>query len=146
MVLEHVCKLSSDVEKMTFESQKEKEEMNNLMMMPHNVQLYLQQCKKRFEKIENNMSHLTGNLDVLQHDQCFNSVKIDELTKNQHVLQQQHNSAAVKIDQLSNNQDVLQQELSSTIDEVEQLQTSQKAAQQSVTEGKTSSCSNILLI
>jgi hypothetical protein len=60
MVLEHVCKLSSDVEKMTFESQKEKEEMNNLMMMPHNVQLYLQQCEKQFEKIENNMSHLTG--------------------------------------------------------------------------------------
>ena len=98
MVLEHVCKLSSDVEKMTFESQKEKEEMNNLMMMPHNVQLYLQQCEKQFEKIENNMSHLTGNPDVLQHDQCFNSVKIDELTKNQHVLQQQHNSAVLCCD------------------------------------------------
>ncbi|CAB3986212.1 Hypothetical predicted protein [Paramuricea clavata] len=109
-------------------------------MMPHNVQLYLQQCEKRFEKIENNMSYLTGNLDVLQHDQCFNSVKIDELTKNQHVLQQQHNSAAVKIDP------TIKQPRCSTIDEVEQLQTSQKAAQQSVTEGETSSYCNILLI
>ena len=72
VVQKHVNKLSSEVEKIAFESQ---EEMNNLKVMLHNVKIELQECEKRFVRIENNMS--------------ITADKIAQLTTNQEVLQQE---------------------------------------------------------
>jgi uncharacterized pyridoxamine 5'-phosphate oxidase family protein len=134
MVEEHVNKLSIEVEKMAFKSQ---EEMSNLKSMLDNVKLeLLQECEKRFVRIETNMSHL----------ESITADKMAQVTNNQKDLQREQISTAVKIGQLTTNQEVLQQELSSRVEKVEQLQTSQMSAQQSVTEGQVSSYGNILLI
>ena len=129
MVEEHVNKLSIEVEKMAFKSQ---EEMGNLKMMVDNVKLeLLQECDKRFVRIEN----INITID-----------EMTQLTNNQKDLQQEQISTAVKIGKLTTNQDVLQQKLSSTVEKVEQLQTSRTPAKHNVTEGQVSSYGNILLI
>ena len=58
MVKEHVCKLSNEVEKMTFENQ---EEMNYLKIMLDNIQLNLQEFdnfKRSQEAVEQRVTEL----------------------------------------------------------------------------------------
>ena len=67
VVQQHVCQLSSDLEKMKFENQKE---MNDLKKVLENFQLVLKELEKRVAKIEE--KH-----DFLQQEQNSASSKVD---------------------------------------------------------------------
>ena len=67
VVQQHVCQLSSDLEKMNFETE---EEMNDLKEELKKFQLVLQELEKRVVKIEE--KH-----DILQQEQNSTSSKVD---------------------------------------------------------------------
>ena len=52
MIQQHVCKLSSDVEKMTFENQEFEERINNLQEIQENIQLFLQEIQTLMKTME----------------------------------------------------------------------------------------------
>ena len=120
---EHVTKLSSDVNKMAFESQGE---MQNLKEMLENTREYLQNCKKRFENIEHAQN-------IMQQELSSTAANVDILKTEQEILQEELSTTSDKVEQLKTNQEALQQRQSSSSARIDILQARHEAVQKRVT-------------
>ncbi|XP_028414763.1 LOW QUALITY PROTEIN: uncharacterized protein LOC114537853 [Dendronephthya gigantea] len=120
---EHVTKLSSDVNKMAFESQ---EELCNLKEILENTHENLQNCEKRVKNME-----LTQ--DTMKQELSYTAANVSQLKTEQEVLQQELSSTIDKVDQLTIDQEVLQEEQSFISARVEMHQVRHEAIQQRVT-------------
>ncbi|XP_028401109.1 uncharacterized protein LOC114524180 [Dendronephthya gigantea] len=85
---EHVTKLSSDVNKMAFESQ---EELCNLKEILENTHENLQNCEKRVKNMELNQ-------DTMQHELSSTIDKVEQLKTNQEFLQKEQSSISARVD------------------------------------------------
>ncbi|XP_028414766.1 uncharacterized protein LOC114537856 [Dendronephthya gigantea] len=96
---EHVTKLSSDVNKMAFESQ---EELCNLKETLENIHENLQNCEKRVKQME-----LT--LDTMQDELSSTIDEVQQLKTKQEVLQEEQSSISVRVDLHQTGYEAIQQ-------------------------------------
>jgi Skp family chaperone for outer membrane proteins len=91
VVQEHVRKLSSDVATMSFESQ---EQINNVNEMLTNIQL---DFEKRVQQLEHKQAILQREQDILQHEQGILQREQDILQHEQDILKKRQNNVEQRV-------------------------------------------------
>lgn len=86
----HITKLASDVDEMAFETQKE---IENLKEMLKNTQENFQTWERRFGKIEHDQG-------IFQQELSSTVVQVNQLAANQDVIRQEQKYTRLKVDEL----------------------------------------------